>query len=92
MIDLTFDVAHASFCPGVIKSSELPDKELRGVVLRRSAMTHRLQAICPLIDGPPRDIYHLPSIEPLELLLPIPDSIAACSHQRLGTSGLLEPP
>ena len=42
-----------------------------------TGLTERLQAICPSIDGPQRDVYRLPGIEPLELLLAIPHRIAA---------------
>ena len=60
-----------------------------------AGLTERLQAICPSFDGPPRDVYRLPGIEPLELLLAIPHRIAAGPTEawvRRDASGLFEPP
>ena len=49
-----------------------------------------LQAICPSIDGLPRDVYRLPSIEPLELLLVILHRIAAAPTEAWVQQDVLE--
>ena len=63
--------------------------------LRVAGLTERLQAIFPSMDGPQRDVYRLPSIEPLELLLAIPHRIAAAPTEawvRHDASVLFKPP
>ena len=45
-----------------------------------AGLTERPQVICPSIDGPPRDVYCLPGIEPLEAWV------------RQDALGLYEPP
>ncbi len=60
-----------------------------------TGLTERLQAIIPSIDGRQRDVYRLPGIEPLELLLAIPHRIAVAPTEAWvwqDASGLFEPP
>jgi len=60
-----------------------------------TGLTERLQAIIPSIDRRQRDVYRLPGIEPLKLLLAIPHRIAAAPTEawvRRDASGLFEPP
>jgi hypothetical protein len=60
-----------------------------------ASLTEWLQAIFPLIDEGKRDVYHLPGIEPLELLLMIPHIVATAATEtwvRRDAPGLLEPP
>ncbi len=54
-----------------------------------------LQAIFPSIDEGKRDVYRLPSIEPLELLLVISHIVATAAAEtwvRRDAPGLLKPP
>jgi hypothetical protein len=63
--------------------------------IRRSCHAPSPIFVCPSIDGVERDVDSLAGIEPLELLLMIPHSIAAAPTKawvRRDASGLLEPP
>ncbi len=54
-----------------------------------------LQAIFPSIDGGKRDVYRLPGIELLELLLAIPHIVATAAAETWvwqDALGVLEPP
>ncbi len=51
-----------------------------------------LQAIFPSIDEGKRDVYRLPGIEPLELLLMIPHIVAAPGAETWGCLGHRENP
>jgi hypothetical protein len=60
-----------------------------------ASLTECLQAIFPLIDEGKKDVYRLPSIEPLELLLVIPHILATAAAEtwvRRDAPGLLKPP
>ena len=60
-----------------------------------ASLTEWLQAIFPSIDEGKRDIYCLPGIELLELLLMIPHIVATAAAEtwvRQDAPGLLEPP
>ncbi len=46
-----------------------------------ASLTEWLQAIFPLIDEGKRDVFLLPGIEPLELLLVIPHIIATAAAE-----------
>ena len=49
-----------------------------------------LQAIFPSIDEGKRDVYRLPGIEPLELLLVMPHIVATALAETWGCSGRRE--
>ncbi len=60
-----------------------------------ASLTEWLQAIFPSIDEGKRDVYRLPGIEPLELLLVISYIVATAAAETWvwqDAQGLLEPP
>ena len=57
-----------------------------------ASLTERLQAIFPLIDGGKRDVYRLPGIELMELLLVIPHIVATAAAETWGCLSRRENP
>ncbi len=60
-----------------------------------ASLTEWLQVIFPLIDEGKRDIYCLPGIKPVKLLLVIPHIVATAAAEtwvRRDAPGLLKPP
>ena len=58
-----------------------------------ASLTEWLQAIFPAIDEGKQDVYRLPSIEPLELMLVIPHIVATAAAETWvrHVLGLLKP-
>jgi hypothetical protein len=57
-----------------------------------ASLTEWLQVIFPSIDEGKRDVYRLPGIEPLKLLLVIPHIVATAAAETWGCSSRRENP